>query len=200
VPAVTTALETAYKVHYEGTLPRKGPYLLFAKHQGELDHFFIGMMIHKQTGRFANYMMRKFPFPLYCFLKTHGGILVVRSKDVKDGQYTEQERQEINDKAATYALSRLKLGEPLVNFPEGTRAYKQLHTPFKMWIAEKIIQAQENGDLSSRIPIVPLGIEYEDANKLRSHVWVRAGEPFYTNNTSELETHLQKEISRLSGL
>lgn len=191
---VDKTLDAAYKVHYEGTLP-EGPSLIFAKHQGELDQFLIGVMLRRQNRRPANYIMRKFKFPMNYLLQIGGGILVVRSKEIRHGQYNGQEQKEINDRAAKYAISKLKLGEQLVMFPEGKRAYKKLHTPFKMWIPEQILQA-----CGKELPCVPLGIEYEDAHKLHSNIWVRAGEPFYTNNTSELEKHLQKEIAQLSGL
>jgi len=188
------ALDAAYKVHYEGKLP-KGPSFIFAKHQGRLDQFLIGAMLHRQNRRPANYIMRKFKFPMHYLLQIGGGILVVRSIDVRRRHYSGQQEKEINNRAAKYAISRLELGETLAMFPEGTRAYKKLHTPFKMWIPEQILQAY-----GKELPCTPLGIEYEDERKRGSHIWVRAGEPFYVKNTTELEQRLLIEIPKLSGL
>ncbi len=188
------ALDAAYKVHYEGSLP-KGPSLIFAKHQGNLDQFLIGAMLHRQNRRPANYIMRKFGFPTHYLLQMGGGILVARSKDIRAGHYTGQQQKEVNCHAAKYAISRLKLGETLAMFPEATRAYKRLQTPLKLWMPEQILKVYSNGIICSA-----LGIEVEDERKLGSHIWVRAGEPFYAKNTTELEQRLLIEIPRLSGL
>lgn len=198
VPLVRTALKRYYTINYEGEFPKNGPCLIFSKHVGDMDQFFVGLMLQKQ-GRLANYLMREFPFPLNYVLRLYGGILVVRAKDIAKGKYGQEEADEINYRAARYAISRLKLGEPVLSFPEGTRAPNTLRLPLRLGIAEKILYAQEKGAFNGKLPMSAVGIECKN-NGARSNVWVRAGEPFYASKTSELEEHLHKELPKLSNI
>src|SRR5574342_790208 len=118
-PLVQKALALEYTVHYEGTLP-PGPAIIFAKHQHDFDQFFIGTMLRRQQQAYATYPMREFKFPLNYLFRPYGGQLVVRSQDVACGKYTKEEADAINDRTTAYVLSRLRLGEHVVIFPEGT--------------------------------------------------------------------------------
>lgn len=197
VPFVRKVLESRYEIHYEGKFPEKGPCLIFSKHLGDMDQFFIGMMLYEQH-RLATYIMRDFGFINY-FLRPMGGIMVVRSKELAKGNYTRAEAYEKNKRAADYSISRLKLEEPVVNFPEATRSPGKLRTPFKLWVAERILQAQENGEFGCQIQNVSVGLECQVSNGY-THIWVRVGEPFYVRSKNELEEKLQKEIPRLSNI
>ena len=202
-PAVELYYKMKYKVHYEGPLPQKGPCLLFAKHQTRDDQFLIGLFISHATRRHASYLMRKFVFPLNHVLQLYGGINVAREREREQGFYGAEEAKEKNRNAELEAIRVLKRGEPLVNFPEGTRLYKKMNTKFKLGIVRKILNIQKEIAQPYNLPGLPcsiLGIEYEDASKKNSNVWLRAGEPFYVKNTTELEQRLLIEIPKLSGL
>ncbi len=195
-PIVKKILERKYKIHYEGKFP-EGPSCIYSKHIGDMDQFFIATMLYEQR-KLATYIMRDFGIRNY-LLRPIGGIMVVRSKDLGKNGHTIQEAHEKNEKAVKYSISRLKLGEPVVSFPEGTRSPGRLRTPFKLWIAERLLQAQENGAFEVPIQQVPVGLEIKNDNGYK-HVWVRAGEPFYVHSKSELEEKLQKEIPKLSNI
>jgi len=197
-PIAKYALEGAYHLHFEGELPKKGPYVLFAKHQTWLDQFLVGHFIHETTDRLAHYIMRKFPFPFNHVLEWYGGVNVARSKEIIKGEYSRQEANNLNEKATEQAIQILRYGKPLVLFPEATRLYGEMKQILKMKIPTAIINAQ--GEQLPRIQFRPFGIELEKTYKLGTHIWLRAGEPFYTTDPSELEKHLIKEIARLSGL
>ncbi len=199
-PIAKHALKSAYHLHFEGELPKKGPYVLFAKHQTWIDQFLVGHFIHETTGRFAHYIMRKFPFPFNRVLEWYGGINVARSIDVQKGAYTRDEADKKNEKATQEAINVLRRNQPLVMFPEATRkdCYRKMKQNLKMIIPTAIINAQ--GEQLPRTKFIPFGIQLEETYKPGTHIWLRAGKPFYTTEPNELEQYLIQEIARLSGL
>ncbi|MEM3153984.1 MAG: 1-acyl-sn-glycerol-3-phosphate acyltransferase [Candidatus Woesearchaeota archaeon] len=195
-PLVKAYLEKKYSVHYKGKFP-EGPCLIYSKHIGNMDQFFIGVMLYSQK-KLATYIMRDFGILNYA-LRPIGGIMVVRSKDFAKTGYSRMEANQQNKRAADYALSRLKLKEPVVSFPEGTRSPGKIRTPFKLWVAEQILCAQENGAFEKPIPNVSVGLEIKELHG-KTHVWVRAGEPFHARCKSELENKLLEEMPKLSNI
>jgi 1-acyl-sn-glycerol-3-phosphate acyltransferase len=192
VPLLDFYVTRKYQVHYEGRLPRKGPYVLLPKHQSLLDIPLEGMFVY-QTERTCNFIMRPFIEPFNTLLKLCGGINVVRERD----SLSTYEKDYKNRRAAAMGIKWLKEGQPLVIHQEGTRKYKAMR-PIRIKTdspLEKILEAQIPGNR-----FIPLGIEYEDVKKEGSHIWVRAGEPIYTSNKQVLREYLETEIPRLSGI
>lgn len=192
--AVATYLRCRYEVKHEGTLPKKEPYVLLPKHQKLLDIPLEGHFIRRTTGRTANYIMRGFSFPFNTFFEILGGIKVARPKDRRAGKLTKEQAEETNKEAETKALDCLAQGEPLIIHPEGTRHPEEMgQIRIKSGsILATIVEEQKH---RGTIPFIPMGIEYQE-----KQIWVRAGQPYYTDNTQELQERLTKEIARLSNL
>ncbi len=183
-----------YTVHLEGTLPQNEPYVLLPKHQKLLDIPLEGHFIRRRTSRLANYVMRGFPFPFNKLFEALGGIEVARAKDLKKGKITKEEFEEKNKCAKEKVLNCLEQGEIVVIHPEGTRHYQEMG---RIQIKQGSILARilEEQKYRGTIPFIPMGIEYQGRE-----VWVRAGQPIYTDSPNELEMKAASAITKLSNL
>jgi len=189
VPIVEHFLNKRYCIHFEGTLPRRGPYVLLPKHQSMLDPVLEGLLI-RQTGRTANFLMRPFIEPLDFIFKFYGGISVIRAKD----GYPEDEKAYVNKSAGQIAVHRFEEGEPVVIYQEKTRKYKKMDA----------INIVQNSPLDRLLktggPFYAVGNEYEDINKKGSNIWVRVGPPLYTTDKHVLKAYLEEKLSTLSRI
>ena len=183
----STYLSINYTVRYEGMLPKNGPYVMLPNHQKLLDIPSEGHFIRRQTGRLAYFVMRGFPFPFNAGLEALGGIKVSRPKDIRKGKISKDEAHEINERATKRVLEYLENGEPVVIHPGGTREHKEIYI-HKASLLGKIVDAQKE---IGQVPFIAVKIKYAGNN-----IRMTAGKPFYTNETSELEEHLRKELSR----
>ena len=179
-------LRTKYEISYEGKLPKKGPYVLLPKHQAGDDIPLEGHFIRRQTGRLAYFVMRGLPFNT--ILEALGGIRVARPKDIRSGKVSREEAREINERATERVIACLGEGEPVVIHPGGTRRYKKVEeiSIKPTSLLGRIIEAY-----AGTMPFISFDIQYQGTN-----IQLKAGEPFYTTNPSELEQHLLKEIAR----
>jgi 1-acyl-sn-glycerol-3-phosphate acyltransferase len=192
VPAANFYLSRKYTINYEGTLPKKEPYVLLPKHQHMFDIPLEGMFVY-QTGRRCTFLMRHFPEPFNLFLKLCAGVNVVRDRDCN----SKYEKDFKNKRATTISIKLLREGHPIVIHQEGTRKYSAMR-PIRINSdspLEKILEAR-----IPNISYIPLGIEYEDVKKEGSNIWVRVGKPLYTTDRNELREYLEKELPRLSGI
>jgi 1-acyl-sn-glycerol-3-phosphate acyltransferase len=187
---VSAYIRTNYTLHFEGTLPRNGPYVLLPKHQKMLDIPIEGHYIRRRTGRLAYFVMRGFEEPRNTLFEALGGITIARAKDLREGKVTKEEGHKKNEEAATKVLSCLARGEPVVIHPEGTRHYKEMGE----------IRIKPNSIIARiiekyNVPFIPMGIEYD-----RSHIHVKTGEPISVKEPSQLETIAANQIAKLSNL
>jgi 1-acyl-sn-glycerol-3-phosphate acyltransferase len=192
IPAANFYLNRKYTIHYEGILPKKGPYVLLPKHQHIFDILLEGRFVY-QTGRSCSFLMRPFPEPINTFLKLCSGVNVIRDRD----GYSTYEKDFKNKRATTICIKRLREGQPLVIHQEGTRKYNAMR-PIRITSEsplEKILEAK-----IPNLSYIPLGIEYENVKKQGSQIWVRAGEPIYTSDRQVLKEYLETELPRLSGI
>lgn len=180
-----------YNISYEGKLPQP-PLVILPKHQSMHDLPLEAIYIYERSGKLANFIMR--PLPCNFFFEALGGITIARAKEIRKGTYDKEEGKNLNQRATEQAIGTMKLGEPLVIHPEGTRSSGSMgNIRIKQdSVLDTILKEQRN---YQAIAFVPLGIEY-----VKKDIHIRAGEPFFTDDSRALEERLAKELPKLSGL
>ena len=183
-------------------LPREGPALLLPKHRAYRDIFLEGVLLYRVARRYGNYVMK---VGLYGALEILGGVKIVRPKDVRrleDRQARKAQIQwarEKNQITLDYLTWLYGRGEIVVSHPEGMRFQDSMGAMQKE-VVEHMLQAE--GQLGLEIPIIPVGLEYENYRRLRSRVYFRVGEPIYSSHfadVGELMNAIDERIRSLSG-
>ena len=194
-----------HRLAVEGSrnLPREGPALILPKHCAYRDILLEGVLLHRITRRYGNYIMK---VGLWGILEWLGGVKVVRPKDIRRIADREQRRAEIrraraaNQQMQAYLDGLYQSGELVVSHPEGMR-YQDKLGPLQKEVVEHLVQAEER--LGMRVPLIPIGLEYDSYARPRARVYFRVDEPLYADsfaNINELMDHLDKRLRALSGL
>ena len=105
-----------------------------------------------------------------------------------------------NQQMQDYLDGLYRQGELVVSHPEGMR-YKDELGPLRKEVVEHLMLAEER--LGIRVPLVPIGLEYESYARPGARVFFRVGEPFYADSfadLNELMNHLEERLRVLSGL
>ena len=184
-------------------LPREGPALILPKHCAYRDILLEGVLLYRFTRRYANYIMK---VGLWGVLELMGGVKVVRPKDIRRIADREQRRAEIrraraaNQQMQAYLDGLYQSGEVVVSHPEGMR-YQDKLGPLQKEVVEHLVQAEER--LGVRVPLIPVGLEYDSYARPGARVYFRVDEPLYADsfaNVNELMDHLGNRLRVLSGL
>ena len=185
-------------------LPHEGPALILPKHCAYRDILLEGVLLYRFTRRYANYIMK---VGLWGFLELMGGVKVVRPKDIRRIADREQRRAEIrraraaNQQMQAYLDGLYQRGELVVSHPEGMRYQDKFGGPLQKEVVEHLVQAEER--LGMRVPLIPVGLEYDSYARPGARVYFRVDEPLYADsfaNVNELMEHLGKRLRVLSGL
>lgn len=114
-----------------------------------------------------------------------------------------------NDKTFQECYERLGKNEALLMFPEGLCIWGRRPRPLKKGLARIVFQTEENWDFKKEILIFPVGLNYTDIKKFRSHLYIHFGKPISTTSFHEayrenrvkaindFTKHLEVELSRL---
>lgn len=196
-------------VEGEENLPKQGTALLLPKHWSYRDIVMLGVALYGACGRFASYVA-KFgskanPFGV---LEKVGVAVIVRPKDALVWRRKKKiSRKAItrwarltNNKTFQYLSFLYQSGELVISYPEGTRC-PGFMGPLKRGVLDHALGVQQ--DLGIAIPLIPIGVAFENINQPRSRVWIRVGEPVFSKDfesKDELIEHLKNQIARLSGL
>ena len=184
-------------------LPCEGPALILPKHCAYRDILLEGVLLYRFTRRYANYIMK---VGLWGVLELMGGVKVVRPKDIRRIADREQRRAEIlraraaNQQMQAYLDGLYQSGELVVSHPEGMR-YQDKLGPLQKEVVEHLVQAEER--LGMRVPLIPIGLEYDSYARPGARVYFRVDEPLYADsfaNINELMDHLGSRLRVLSGL
>lgn len=184
-------------------LPCEGPALILPKHCAYRDILLEGVLLYRITRRYANYIMK---VGLWGILEWMGGVKVERPKDLRRIADREQRRAEIrraraaNQQMQDYLDGLYQRGELIVSHPEGMRYQDELG-PLQKGVVEHLVQAEER--LGMRVPLIPVGLEYDSYARLGSRVYFRVDEPLYAAsfaNINELMDYLSERLRVLSGL
>lgn len=194
-----------HRVVVEGAhnLPREGPGLLLPKHHAYRDILVEGVMLHKLTKRYATFVMK---VGLGGILEHFGGLRVVRPKDIRRIADRDERRAEIrrartaNQNMHNYLDGLYAHGELVISHPEGMR-YQDKLGPLQKEVIEHLVQAEKR--LGVRVPLIPIGLEYESYARPRSRVYFRVDEPLYADSFADINAlmnHLDDRLRVLSGL
>ena len=183
-------------------LPRQGPALLLPKHWAYRDILVEGAVLYQVTRRYATYVMK---VGLYGFLELMGGVRIVRPKDIRRLKDREARRARIrrareeNQRTLDYLTWLYGQGEVVISHPEGMR-YQDSMGPIHREIIEHLMHAERQFDL--RIPLIPVGLEYESFGRPRSRLYFRVGEALFADQFAtldELADAIGERIRTLSG-
>ncbi len=182
-----------FSIAYEGLdfIPKEGGALLVAKHQSGHDIPFESHALWK-AGRYGNWLMK--PTLPEGILRLVGGIPIHRMKDLHSIPKPERKAyleaaKEQNALTSDYILSLFNEGEIVVVHPEGERVFGAMGK-----VRGEIIELAD----SARVPIIPLGISYRDAQTY-GRVKVYVDRPFTQKPTLEELTYKLSELSDLGG-
>jgi len=200
-----TGLINYHRIIVEGAehLPAQGAGLLLPKHHAYRDIFVEGISLYRHTGRYATFVMKR---GLWGILEHFGGVRVTRPKDVRKVKGREKRRAAIqyardaNRDMQGYLSWLYEHGELVISHPEGMR-YQGHMGPVQKEVVEHLLKTQEERGL--RVPMIPIGIEYESYTKPLSRVYFRVGQPVYAESRAELNDVvdcLAGNLRRLSGL
>lgn len=196
------ALGVWHRTVVEGAenLPRSGPALLLPKHRAFRDILLEGVVLHRVTGRYGTYVMKT---GLWGILERLGGIKVVRPKDIRRLRDRQERRAEIerarreNTRLQRYLTWLYAQGELVVSHPEGQR-YQETMGPLQKEIVEHLVQAER--ELGIRVPLIPIGLEYESFARPRARVFLRVGEPLRSEDFADSRQLLEAAGSRIRDL
>ena len=165
-------------------LPETGAILVVANHPNTLmDPILVGMLWRRPLSFLA-----KSPFfrgivgvilrgahavPLY-----RKEDLAARSGEAPAENLTEAERAAYNDEAfrASFELLGRDNGALLI-FPEGSSILERRLRPLKTGAARIALGTEARYYWAARLKIVPVGLNYADAQRFRSRVFISVGEP-----------------------
>ena len=159
-----------------------------------------GVLLYELTRRYANYVMK---VGLYRLLELSGGIRIVRPKDLRRLKNRAERRAQIlrarehNQVALDYLSWLYREGEMVVSHPEGMRCQDSLGHLQKE-IVEHMLQVEQHHGL--RIPIIPIGLEYESYRRPLSRIYFRVGEPFFSDEVGDVKKVMDLVEDRLRVL
>ena len=162
-------------------LSESGPLLVVANHPNTLmDPILVGMLWRRRLGFLA-----KSPFfkgVLKVILRSCGAIPLYRKQDSAPGegpveQLTEAQRAARNDESFRASFELLAEGGALLIFPEGSSVLERRLRPLKTGAARIALGAEARNNWGLGVRIVPVGLNYDDARRFRSRVFISVGEP-----------------------
>lgn len=156
-------------------IPRAGPALLVVNHPNELmDALFAGLVSPRQltfTGKAT-----LFQHPVASWLLRYMRVVPLRrAQDERQTGNSPQTHAARNDESFASILGALEAGQLVLIFPEGRSWDEPRLAPIKTGAARIALTAKQSGIRS--VTIVPVGINYERKDGIRSRVLVEVGQP-----------------------
>lgn len=148
----------------------KSPKVLIANHPNTImDAWIVGAASKEPVyfmakGTFFNTPLKR------SFLRALGLIPINRASDEKTSGVSNEDSFE-----QCYRL--LEEGKNLVIFPEGSSYAERVLRKLKSGTARIVLQTEERNNCELGIKVIPIGINYQQADKFRSAVKVRIGKP-----------------------
>ncbi|KOY86162.1 hypothetical protein AD998_08375 [bacterium 336/3] len=207
-PIVQLALKIFFKrlqVHNKYLLNIEEPIIYVANHPNTfMDPSIIAVLSKKRVHFLSNgSVFNKFTRPIFKFFNM---IPIYRKTDKSDKPISQAE---LNKMSFQKCYDFLAQKGTLLIFPEGTSIIERRLREIKTGTARIALGAEYENNFSLGLKIVPIGINYSDADKFRSEVFVNVGEPIlltkYKNiynpeNFETIETltkEIEEEISKL---
>ncbi len=164
-------------VEFDGVerIPVIGPTLLVVNHPNELmDAIFAGLVAPRQLTFTGKATLFEHPIA-NAFLRHMRVVPLRRSQDERHHDATSGPDATRNTDAFAAIHTALAAGQMVLVFPEGRSWDEPRLAPIKTGAARMALSAQDAGIRD--VTIVPIGINYERKDGLRSRVLVEVGEP-----------------------
>ncbi len=185
-------------VEFDGAdrIPVAGPTLLVVNHPNELmDAIFAGLIAPRQltfTGKAT-----LFEHPLVgAFLRHMRVVPLRRSQDEQKHDRRRAPDAARNTDAFAAIHSALSAGQMVLIFPEGRSWDEPRLAPIKTGAARMALSAQAAG--IPAVTIVPIGINYERKDGLRSRVLVEVGDPIRLDELASDAAQVDRLTSEIS--
>lgn len=198
-----------HRIRVEGTdrLPREGPALLLVKHRATRDTLLLAWLLHRHTGRTANYVMKQGAAGLPPrLMKAFGGVPVIRAKDVlrqrsRAAREALLARAQAREREVRAYLAWLYAQDELVVvYPEGM-FYPHRLGPLDGGAVRQLFSLEATSPLT--VPIIPIGTVYAHPNRLCSQATFRVGSLQHARDypsSSAMMAALRAQLAALSGL
>jgi hypothetical protein len=131
---------------------------------------------------------------------------VVRPKDIRRIADREERRREIararaaNQNMQDYLSGLYSHGEVVISHPEGMRIQGEMGLLQKE-IIEHVVRVEQQ--LGIRVPLIPIGMEYESYTRPKARAYFRVDEPFFADAFADVNgvmDYLDDRLQILSGL
>lgn len=195
------------RVEGAGRLPREGPALLLVKHRATRDTLLLAWLLHRYTGRTANYVMKHGAAGLPPrLMEAFGGVPVIRAKDIlrlrsRAAREALLARAQAREREVRAYLARLYARDELVVvYPEGM-FYPHRLGPLDGGAVRQLFSLEATSALT--VPIVPIGTVYAHPNRPCSPATFRVGSLQYARDypsSSAMMAALRAQLAALSGL
>jgi len=169
-----------YRIDYTGIekLPLNKPVVLAPNHVNAfIDPIIIAMLPSQKVRFFARGDVFKTKMARF-FLEKFNISPMWR---IQEG-YSELKK---NDKTFEECRRLLTSNKTILIFPEGICIQEKRLRPLKKGLARIVFQTTQSTDYTQEIFVLPVGLNYEDANKFRSKVFIHFGEPVSTKDYIE---------------
>jgi 1-acyl-sn-glycerol-3-phosphate acyltransferase len=158
------------RIHGSDRIPSEGPVILIANHPNTLmDAWMVGYASKRKVHFLAKAMFFNSPFKKKV-LSALGMIPINRKSDGATSGVSNKDSFE-----ACYKL--LEQGEVLVVFPEGTSYLERRLRELKTGTARIALEVEKRNGGKLDVNIVPVGLNYIDADTFRGKVMVHIGKP-----------------------
>jgi 1-acyl-sn-glycerol-3-phosphate acyltransferase len=130
----------------------------------------------------------------------------VRPKDIHKLKSREEKKarlvwaRDYNQRAYNYVAWLYTQGEIIIAYPEGMFFSHRLG-PIQSGIIKHTLAVEQKHGL--QIPIIPIGIEYQNLHQPRSRAYFRIGPPLISTSFADprdLTAKIKQQLARLSGL
>jgi glycerol-3-phosphate O-acyltransferase/dihydroxyacetone phosphate acyltransferase len=171
-PHVVISLRIFYKIDIRGLekIPKDKPVVLSPNHtNGFVDPVVIGIFPPQKVRFFARGDVFKGKFVLWILNQLN----VSPMYRISEG-FSEVKK---NDKSFEECKQLLTADKTILIFPEAICIQERRLQPLKKGLARIVFQTSESFDFSKDILVIPIGLNYSDAKRFRSRLFIDIGDP-----------------------
>lgn len=192
---ITVGIKLYYKeisIIHKDRLPKEGPMILVANHPNTMIDGWVLGLLYKQPihfmakATFFNTKLKKW------ILTKFKMIPINRASDGKTKGVS-------NVSSFESCFKLLEKDGILVIFPEGTSFKERFLREIKSGTSRIALDFAKNNNFETGLKIVPIGINYSQAEKFRSRILVDIGEPIEVDKSYDEELKYKENVNNLTG-
>lgn len=178
-------------------IPRHGPVLLVVNHPNELmDAIFTGLIAPRQLTFTGKATLFEHPIAK-AFLRYMRVVPLRRSQDERATGRASSADASRNADAFAAIHAALAAGQMVLIFPEGRSWDEPRLAPIKTGAARIALSARDAG--VREVTVVPIGINYEQKDGLRSRVLVEVGQPIAIDALCAAEAQVEQLTNTIAA-